>query len=107
MRRTLGAIAAVGTLLVLPSAADAQVQRNCKSVTAGRWSATSVSAFNMGCRSARAKLRRWLGRGRLPHNRDGWHCGLSGVPGKNRQCITFATKTGDPVGFNFLLRRRR
>jgi hypothetical protein len=97
---------ATGALLALPPPAIAQVERHCKSVTVGGWKAGNVSAFNMGCKSVRAKLRRWLPRDRLPNNREGWHCYRSGVPGKNRQCITFATKSRDPVGFSFLQRRR-
>jgi len=105
VKRTTAVLVTIATLLVA-APAHAQVERPCRSVTAGKWKATSVSAFNMGCTSARNKLRRWLRRDRLPRDRNGWHCYRSGVPGKNRQCITFSTQTGDPVGFDFLLRRR-
>jgi hypothetical protein len=106
MRATSALAVAVGLLLALPVAAQAQVEHHCKSVAAGKWIAKNVSAFNMGCRSTRSKLRRWLGRDRLPRNPEGWDCYRSGVPGKNRQCTTYETRTGDPKGFSFLMRRR-
>jgi hypothetical protein len=105
IRSALAATASIAALLALPAVADAQVQRHCRPVAAGNLKATSVSAFNMSCRSTRAKLRRWLGRDRLPRNPDGWYCRRSGVPGVNRQCITYATESGDPKGFSFWLRR--
>jgi hypothetical protein len=55
--------------------AEAQaVGVRCKSVQAGGYRATHVFADFMPCRSARAKLRRWLRRDRLPRKRNGWYC---------------------------------
>jgi hypothetical protein len=104
MRQTLVVAVAITALAALTAPAAAQVERHCESVTAGKWRATNVSAFNMGCKSVRAKLRRWLGRNQLPRNPDGWSCNRSGVPGKNRQCITY--QPGDPIGFSWLQQRR-
>ena len=44
------------------------VDRACLSVRVGGYRATNLHAQRLTCRSARTKLRRWLGRGRLPHN---------------------------------------
>ena len=50
------------------------VDRACLSVRVGGYRATNLHAQRLTCRSARTKLRRWLRRGRLPHNSDGWMC---------------------------------
>jgi hypothetical protein len=57
----------------LPSEA-APFDRACKSVRAGGYLASSLHAQKVTCRSARTKLRRWLRRGSLPKNPDGWLC---------------------------------
>jgi hypothetical protein len=53
---------------------QAIVDRACKSVRAGGYVATHLHAQKLTCTSARNKLRRWLGRGRLPRNQQGWLC---------------------------------
>jgi hypothetical protein len=65
-----------------------------------------VTAFNMSCQSARNKLRRWMRRERLPRNRNGWHCSRIAVRGRNRQCVTDATRHRVTVGFVWRQRRR-
>jgi hypothetical protein len=50
------------------------VDRACLSVRAGGYLASSLHAQKVTCRSARTKLRRWLRRGSLPKNPDGWLC---------------------------------
>jgi hypothetical protein len=89
-----------------PRTFSAQVESHCRPVEGGDWRATSLSAFNMGCPSARAKLRRWLRRGRLPHNGlDGWDC--TNLHAGRGQCIDYGTVSGDPIGFKYKLRRVR
>ncbi len=56
------------------SVASSVVDRACLPVRAGGYRATNLHAQRLTCRSARTKLRRWLRRGRLPHNSDGWLC---------------------------------
>jgi hypothetical protein len=89
----------------LPPTAQAQaVGVRCADVKAGGYRATHVFADFMPCRSARAKLRRWLQRERLPRKRDGWYCYRLGGP--VRAC-TYPGKRGlgDPKSFTFWLRR--
>jgi hypothetical protein len=56
------------------SAHASVVDRACLPVQAGDYQATKLHAQRLTCRSARTKLRRWLRRGRLPHNSYGWFC---------------------------------
>jgi hypothetical protein len=97
--------------LALPAPANAQVERKCRSVAAGAWKATEISAFNMNCRSTRAKLRRWFRADRrpvLPRNPDGWQCGRYSLPGSqaNRQCRSYPYGNDTAVGFVLRLQRR-
>jgi hypothetical protein len=101
-----GALALLAlALALLPVSAEAEAQAvgvRCADVKAGGYRATHVFADFMPCRSARAKLRRWLPRDRLPRNRDGWYCyRLSGVL---RAC-SYPGKRGATQGFTFWLRR--
>jgi hypothetical protein len=101
-------LAAVGALLLLlPVWADSEAQAvgvRCADVTAGGYGATHVFADFMPCRSARAKLRRWLRRDRLPRNREGWYCYRLG--GRVRACSYPGKRgIGDPKSFTFWLRR--
>lgn len=90
-------------VLVLPPTAKAQaVGVRCADVKAGGYRATHVFADFMPCRSARAKLRRWLPRGRLPHKRNGWYCYRVG--GVVRAC-SYPGKRGADRAFTFWLRR--
>jgi hypothetical protein len=107
MTRGFALIALGGLVLVLalPTAAEAQaVGVRCKSVQAGGYRATHVFADFMPCRSVRAKLRRWLPRGRLTQNSDGWYCyRLHGVV---RACTYPGRRgIGGPKSFTFRLRR--
>jgi hypothetical protein len=56
------------------SSAIESIPRACLSVQAGGYRATNLHAQRLTCLSARTKLRRWLDRGRLPRNSDGWLC---------------------------------
>jgi hypothetical protein len=106
MRRTLAVIVALAALLAVSAPAEAQVNRRCKPVTSGQWQATRVTAFNMPCRSARSKLRRWMRRQRLPNNPRGWRCaGFSAIRGRNSQCVRDVRARGH-IGFVWRQRRR-
>lgn len=76
MRRlTILTLLGLTLLLALPAVAEAQATGiRCKSVRAGDYSATHVFVDVMPCRSARAKLRRWLRRDQLPRKQNGWYC---------------------------------
>lgn len=89
--------------LALPPAAGAQATGvRCESVRAGGYSATHVFVDFMPCRSARAKLRRWLRRGQFPRNQTGWYCHrLSDVV---RACSYPGRRNADR-SFTFWLRR--
>jgi hypothetical protein len=111
MKRVSTIAAIVAAALALPATADAQLERHCRAVAAGPWQATAVSAFNIGCRSTRAKLDRWFRADRrplLPRNPDGWQCGRYAVPGRraNRQCRSYPYNNDTAVGFAFRLQRR-
>lgn len=68
-------IAATALVLAVPAAAQAQATGvRCESVRAGGYSATHVFVDFMPCRSARAKLRRWLPREQFPRKQNGWYC---------------------------------
>ncbi len=100
------------TALALPATADAQVERKCRPVAGGPWKATGISVYNVNCRSARAKLRRWLRADRrplLPRNPDGWQCGRYSLPGSqaNRQCRSYPYGNDTAVGFVLRLQRRQ
>jgi hypothetical protein len=90
--------------------AEAQVNRSCKPVTSEQWRATQVTAFNMGCPSARNKLRRWLRRDRplhSPPSRPGaWDCRRIAIRGRNRQCSISPRRRGATMGFVWRQRRR-
>ena len=104
MRPTCILIVAVGILVGLPPAGVAGQRKHCKPVAAGEWKATHISVVNTSCKSVRNKLRRWLRREQLPHNRDGWFCeSFSVVRGTNRQCSSIEPKV---VGFFFRKRHR-
>lgn len=49
----------------------------CRAVSTGDYRAYEIHATNMGCRSTRNKLIRWLRTG-LPRNSYGWYCGGAG-----------------------------
>lgn len=84
--------------------ADAQaVGKRCRPVKAGGYSATHLFVDYMTCRSARAKLRRWLRRGRLPQNSTGWYCYRLGE-GIVRAC-SYPGRTGADQSFTFWLGR--
>jgi hypothetical protein len=106
MRRRWVLTLAVAALLALPTSADAQIDRHCKSVTAGQWKATNIGAFQMGCKSVRDKLKRWLPRRHLPRKRDGWLCTPIAGGRVNRQCTHFNRQSRITVGFVFLRQRR-
>lgn len=99
----LGGAVVLAVVLAGPPRAEAQaVGVRCADVKAGGYRATHVFADFMPCRSARAKLRRWLPRGRLPRNRDGWYCYRLG--GVVRAC-SYPGKRGADQAFTFWLRR--
>jgi hypothetical protein len=69
----------LAALTVAPAALPAPDEaRNCRPIEAGDWRAERVVVhYGIGCRSATAKLQRWLARERrppLPRNRIGWNC---------------------------------
>lgn len=98
---SIGAAAAV-TSTTAPSADAQAVGKRCRSVTAGGYRATHVFADFMPCRSARSKLRRWLRRGSLPKNENGWYCyRLGGVV----RARSYPGRTGGEQAFTFWLRR--
>jgi hypothetical protein len=100
---TLIALGGLALVLAVPSAAEAQaVGVRCKSVQAGGYRATHVFADFMPCRYARAKLRRWLPRGRLPRKRSGWYCYRLG--GVVRAC-SYPGRRNARRSFTFWLRR--
>jgi hypothetical protein len=106
MRRSLTLpLVAITLLLALPAPADAQATGvRCKSVRAGGYSATHVFVDFMPCSSARAKLRRWLPRGRLPRKENGWYCyRLGGVV----HACSYPGKRNADRSFTFWLRRAR
>jgi hypothetical protein len=96
---------AFALVFALPPAAEAQaVGVRCADVSAGGYLATHVFADFMPCRSARAKLRRWLRRDRLPRNRNGWYCYR--LSGRVRACTYPGRRgLGGPKSFTFWLRR--
>jgi hypothetical protein len=102
-KRTIITLAGLAVCLAFPPPAGAQATgRPCESVRAGGYSATHVFVDFMPCRSARAKLRRWLRRGQLPRNRSGWYCyRLSDVV---RAC-SYPGKRNVDRSFTFWLRR--
>jgi hypothetical protein len=111
VRYLAGIVVLAAVAFALPAAAHVQVEHQCRSVEAGKWRATGVSAFNMGCRATRAKLRRWFRADRrplLPRNPDGWQCGPYSVPGRpaNWQCRSYPYDNETAVGFVFRLQRR-
>jgi hypothetical protein len=61
--------------------------------------AYSIHASNIGCRSARRSIGRWLRKGSFPRNPYGWYCARSG--GK-RLC---SAGNGNAPHFSFRLRR--
>jgi hypothetical protein len=74
----------------------------CRGVQAGSSEAYDIHAINMGCRSTRNKLTRWLRRGSLPRGSYGWFCGSAG--GGKRLC---SVGNGNAPHFTFRLRKRR
>jgi hypothetical protein len=90
--------------VVAPAATAQAVGVRCEDVRAGGYAATHVFADFMPCRSARAKLRRWLPRDSLPRNPSGWYCYR--LTGRVRAC-TYPGRLGlaDPKSFTFWLRR--
>ncbi len=102
-KHTAFVLAGLGLALALTPAAEAQaVGVRCADVKAGGYTATHVFADFMPCRSARAKLRRWLRRGRLPRKENGWYCYRLG--GRVRAC-SYPGKQGARRAFTFWLRR--
>lgn len=103
--RKPGALAPIGLMLLLAFPADARAQATgvrCESVRAGGYSATHVFVDFMPCRSARARLRRWLPREQFPRKPNGWYCyRLSDVV---RTC-SYAGKRDATRSFTFWLRR--
>jgi hypothetical protein len=105
--RTVWKLAAVTAVLVAllaptataPNADAAAVGIKCKPVRAGGYVAYRVYADYMPCRSARAKLRRWLRRDFLPTNRGGWYCDVL-----NGNLYTCAYGAPADRGFTFWLR---
>ena len=65
---------AIATLVGSTTEASGQLDRTCKGVRAGGYLATDLHTQKVTCQSARNKLRRWLRRGRLPKNQNGWLC---------------------------------
>jgi hypothetical protein len=105
MTRGFGLVALAAVPLLLPVSAEAEAQAvgvRCADVKAGGYRATHVFADFMPCRSARAKLRRWLPRDRLPRNRDGWYCYRLG--GVVRAC-SYPGRENVRRSFTFWLRR--
>jgi hypothetical protein len=102
-----GALALLAlALALLPVSAEAEAQAvgvRCADVKAGGYRATHVFADFMPCRSARAKLRRWLPRDRLPRNRGGWLVLLP--PRRCLRACSYPGKRGATHGFTFWLRR--
>jgi hypothetical protein len=100
-------LTALAVLLLLHVAAGAEAQavgKRCRDVQAGGKRATHVFADFMPCRSARAKLRRWLPRERLPRNRNGWFCYR--FSGRVHACTYPGERPiADPKSFTFWLRR--
>jgi hypothetical protein len=103
-KHTTIALAGLALVLALAPAAVAQaVGVRCADVKAGGYTATHVFADFMPCRSARAKLRRWLRHGSLPRKENGWYCyRLSGAV---RAC-SYPGKRNAERSFTFWLRRR-
>jgi hypothetical protein len=104
MRRlTILILLGLSLFLALAPAAQAQATGvRCKSVWAGGYSATHVFVDFMPCRSARAKLRRWLPREQFPRKQNGWYCyRLSQLV---RGCSYPGSRDADR-GFTFWLRR--
>jgi hypothetical protein len=92
-------------VLALPPTAQAQAAGvRCADVKAGGYRATHVFADFMPCRSARAKLRRWLGRDRLPRRPSGWYCYRIG-DGVLRAC-SYPGRRNTRRSFTFWLSRR-
>lgn len=84
------------------SSATASATRACLPVQAGGYRATNLHAQRLTCRSARTKLRRWLRRGHLPHNSDGWLCyGEEGL----RICSYLGGTSFYAPNFYFVLKR--
>ena len=86
--------------MTTPTAEAAAVGVRCKYVQAGGYRATHVFADFMPCYSVRDKLPRWLGRGRLPRNENGWYC--SQVGGSVRAC-SYRGGRAAPRSFTFWL----
>ena len=108
IRRAAAVLVAVIALLALaamaasvPGARAAATGVPCRSVHAGGYRATHVFVDFMRCRSARTKLRRWLGRGRLPRHPNGWDCYRLG--GRVREC-SYPGRDHPTRDFTFWLR---
>jgi hypothetical protein len=97
----LAALALYG--LPVPAAEAQAVGKRCRDVQAGGKRATHVFADFMPCRSARAKLRRWLPRRSLPRKRDGWYCYR--LSGRVRACTYPGRRDIGDKSFTFWLRR--
>ena len=98
-------VAAIVAALAVPATASSQtppVDRSCESVRAGGYVASQLHAQKVTCRSARAKLKRWVRRGRLPKNPNGWLC-------YREEGIRICSYLGGPStfapNFYFVLRR--
>jgi hypothetical protein len=96
MRPAITAAVALGAL-ALPGAAEG-AGTPCGALTDDGWRATDIRATRLTCRSARAKLRRWLPPP-LPSNPYGWNC----FPFRGRRMC--AVGQGDAPRFTFRLRR--
>jgi hypothetical protein len=90
-------LALVVGAVAIPAAAKATP---CGDLKKGAWRAVDIEATHLRCRSARAKLRRWLPPP-LPRNQVGWYCDRVG---RRHLC---SAGSGDPPRFTFVLRRRR
>ena len=89
--------------MTTPTAEAAAVGVRCRDVQAGGYRATHVFADFMPCYSVRDKLRRWLGRGRLPRKENGWYCSHLGGTGSVRACANPGERGSDQA-FTFWLR---
>jgi predicted anti-sigma-YlaC factor YlaD len=101
----LSAVVALSVVAIGASTAPAAATGiHCKSVHAGRYSATHVFVDFMRCKSARGKLHTWLASGHLPRHTNGWYCRrLSGVI---REC-SFPGKSNPSKDFTFWLRKKK
>lgn len=97
MLRRACLVGALAAALVAPATVEA-AGTPCGTLTDGQWRVTDIRAMHLTCRSARAKLRRWLPPP-LPGNPVGWNCFR--FRGR-RMC---AVGQGDAPRFTFQLRR--